>query len=467
MCDQTAAAEKSEEDALIEALGDNASHRDHNYRLGVAAGAFAGMARNFLNPELILVGLVYLLTDSAVLAALIPVISKLGILAPQLFISTFIEDAPRRKPHFLLATMVRGSAMVGLAGSIWLLTRQVSTVTLAVFYLAYVALCVSSAGAGVVFSDMVGRLIPPDRVGSFFGARRLVGGGLGVLAGILVIQPILNRVEVPDSYLILAVLGAVFGIVDMWIWCRTREEPGPSAGENSAFGEALRRGAGWLRKDHNYRCYLLSRIAFRVNYLGLAFFIPYGSERLAYEEPGGVAILGGLMVATLKASSILGAVLWGKVSDTFGSKAGLFGSGLLLVSAPVLALAAPRLPGVFAFTPPGVEGAFDLPMCVFLVALACMGTGLSGTATSGKRFLITNAPAERRPSYVGFLNTVTSPLALLPLAGAFVAELVGMDALFMVVVAGGLLSVLAAVLMRWDRTAEGSPNAVRPEPSEG
>jgi hypothetical protein len=51
---------------------------------------------------------------------------------------------------------------------------------------------------------------------------------------------------------------------------------------------------------------------------------------------------------------------------------------------------------------------------------------------------------------VAFLNTVTSPLTLLPLLGAYLAESVGMDALFVLVTAGGALALLAAVRMKSD-----------------
>ncbi len=449
MAVETETTDAEQEAELEGRLGDNAPHVGRNYFLGVLAGGFAGASRDFRNPELILVGLVYLLTDSPVLAGVIPVIAKAGILGPQLLIGSLIEHASRRKPYFVLVTVLRGLAMMGLVGATYLLTRTVSALTLGVFYLTYLTLRVITAGGAVVWNDMVGRLIPADRVGGLFGARGVLGGVLGIVGSLLVIQPILNTIEVPMNYLLLAVIGGGLAIIDMSIWCMSREEPGPGASTHNSFGDAIRRGIQWLREDHNYRCYFWARVAFRISYLGLAFFIPYGSERLHYEGgAGGVALLGGIMVAVLKISRVLGGVVWGKVSDRFGSKVGLTGSGLLLTIAPVLALGAARLPEAFSVRLPGLSGAFDLPMAAYLLALACFGSGMRGMGISGKRFLITNAPQERRPSYVAFLNTVTSPLTFLPLAGAYLAKVAGMDALFTLIIAGGLLSLLAALRMR-------------------
>ena len=441
------------------ALGKNARHTTRNYRLGVLAGLFAGTSRDFLHPELIIAGLVYALTRSPVMVALVPIISKAGVFAPQLLVSTLVEHRPRRRPYFVMLTVARSLAMVALLGTIWLLARGVTPLALTAFFTAYLLVCMCGGAGYVIFSDMVGRLIPPGRVGSFLGARTLLGGGLAIVTGMFIIQPTLSGVELPWNYLLLAAIGTVLVVIDMSTWCLCREEPGPRAESRSGMREALARGLDWLKEDHNYRCYLLSRVAFRINYVGLAFFIPYGTERLGYESRmGGAAVLGGIMVATLKLSTVLGGVVLGKVADRHGSRKGLILSGALMLSAPLLVLLAPLLPGVFELGLPGLEQGLDLPMVVYLLALACMGAGMRGNAMSGMRFLITSAPPERRPTYVAFLNTITSPLTLLPLAGALLASLAGMTTLFTVICAGGVLSVTAALRMR-PATRNGQPTA--------
>ncbi len=445
MCTETA----TEAPDIRRALGDNARHTTRNYRLGVLAGLFAGASRDFLHPELIIAGLVYALTRSPVLVALVPIISKAGVLAPQLLVSSMMEHRPRRRPYFVALTVARSLALLALTGTIWLLAGGATPLALTAFFAAYLLFCICGGAGYVIFSDMVGRLIPPGQVGSFLGMRTLLGGGLAVVTGMFIIQPTLSGVELPWNYLILAAVGTALVMIDMSTWCLCREEPGPRAERRSGVREAVARGFAWLAKDHNYRCYLLSRVAFRINYVGLAFFIPYGTERLGYEsQVGGAAVLGGIMVATLKLSSVVGGTGLGKLADVYGSRKGLLASGAMMLSAPLLALLAPLLPGAFEVGLPGLEQGLDLPMCVYLLALACMGAGMRGNAMSGMRFLITSAPPERRPTYVAFLNTITSPLTLLPLAGALLAQQAGMTTLFAVICIGGILSVAAAFHMR-------------------
>ena len=55
-----------------------------NQVLGISSGALANLAGAFLSPELIVVGMIYALTRSAFLVALVPIVVKIGMLAPQL-----------------------------------------------------------------------------------------------------------------------------------------------------------------------------------------------------------------------------------------------------------------------------------------------------------------------------------------------------------------------------------------------
>lgn len=437
-------ARTTEERAARE-LGENARHSRRNHLLGVVSGMFAGTARDFLHPTLILAGLIYTLTGSTLLVALVTILNKAGVLAPQLLVSRFVEHTPRRRPYFIAVTVVRCTAFAALVGAMWLLSGSTTTLTLTLFFAVYLLTRISGGVGHVIYTDMVGRLIPPHRVGAFLGMRRFLGGSLAILAGMAIIQPILSGVEFPGNYVLLAGIGTALVIVDMTTFSMCREEPGPSADDPTTVGESLRRGMEWLKEDRNYRCYFWMRVAFRINYLALAFFIPYGTEQL--ESGAGMALLGGIMVATMKLSRVGGSALWGKVADLKGSRATLIGAGAFMLMAPALALLAPMLPPVFAFPLPGVERSLDLPLLVYLLALASMGFGIQANGIGGKRFLITSAPKERRPSYVAFLNTITSPLTLLPLLGAWVAQQAGMRVLFALLLGGGLLSLTSALRM--------------------
>jgi len=427
---------------------DALKHAGRNHVLGVSAGAIGILGRSFLHPELIIAGLVYALTGSAVLVALVTIINKAGALGPQLWASSLLEHKPRKMPYFVVITWLRAAAFAGLLASLWLLTREVDGGNLALFFTAYLATCVLGGTGHVTYMDMVGRMIPSDRIGAFFGARNALGNIVAIAAGIVVIQPVLGTLDLPLNYLLLGAVGAVLMITSMSLFTRCREVDGPRADRKTSLGESLRRGFKWVRRDRNYRMYIWSRVAFRFNYLGLAFFIPYGTERLASAEGPGLAILGGIMVAAMQVSRVITAAIWGRTADRRGFRACLLAGGVCFVIAPALALLAPVLPQAFRLAIPGTAAFIDLPLAVYLVALLAVGAAIQGTALGGQHFVVFSAPPHRRPSYLGFANSVTSPLTLLPLLGALLADAAGMSSVFIVILFSGMLSLGSAWAMK-------------------
>jgi len=423
-------------------------HARRNYALGVASGGLAGLGQAFLHPELILAGLVYALTGEPMLVAMVTIVNKAGSMLPQLWVSTHLEHRPRKMPYFVLTAAVHAACFACMIVAVWHMAREASAPALAMFFTAYFLTCLCGGAKHVMFMDMVGRMIPGHRLGSYFGSRSFLGMILGIVAGAAMIQPLLARLEIPDSYLLLLTVGAALKITDTAVFSRCREDEGPRARRKTTIVESLRRGWKWLRTDHNYRMYFWSRVAFRINYLGLAFFIPYGSEKLRSSGGQSLAALGGILVAAMYLSRLVSSLLWGKVIDRYGYRPSLIGAGLLFLLAPVLALVAPALPATFSVYLPGGSGILDLPLTVYVLALMATGAAIQGNVLGGHCFLVSCAPSKRRPSYAGFLNTATSPLTLLPFAGALLAAHTDMSIVFVAAGGGGLLSLTSALRMR-------------------
>jgi hypothetical protein len=482
-----------------------------NYLLGSLNGVIGNVSMDFIHPELILSGLVMALTGSVYGVALVNIINKLASLMPQLSVGSFVEHRPRKRPFYVMLIAVRVVSVGVILGTIWEMASGGWGVQ-AAFFAAYFVWCLCGGAGHVIFLDMVGRLIPLSRVGGFFGIREFLGGVLSLVAGWLIIQPILDRnlpllaaaappvarvapaegsappaspaspvqpsrrpivrVEQPEArravatnYLVLAVVGGALSVLAMGFLALCREQAGPMAVRPTTLEESLRRGFQWLREDADYRAYLWLRIAFRFTYLGLAFFIPFGVRRLTYEgSPLGVVALGGIMLTAIKTSRVVSSILWGKVVDRSGDRVCLVWTGAFFTLGPVLMLLAPVVPRVFRLPVPLTDVALDLPLCVYLAALVAVGAAFQGSIIGGNRFLIGNAPPDRRISYIGFLNTVTSPLTLLPALAALVAAHLGLTVLFVAIAAGGVLFLYWAWRLSPDVPPVGAANGAPPPP---
>ena len=434
-----------------------------NYVLGVLNGTLGTAAYDFVHPDLILTGLVFTLSRPAFgdqwaffLVAVLSIINKGGSLLPQLFVSSYLEHRPYKRPFYAGLTVLRGIGAALLVTAIWLMAYQVNALTMALFFFAFLIIAVCMGAGHVIALDMFGRMIQLDRIGWFLGTREFLGGALSFVAGLIAVQPILNRggpaggnAAMTSNYFLLGVIGSSLTLVAMVFLILCHEEEGPRAKRRTTFCESLIRGWRWLKRNPDYRSYFWLRVAFRVNDLAMAFFIPYGEQKLRTAgDVAGVAVLGGVLVATFKLSRVVSSALWGWMVDRYGDRACLVWTGVCFVLAPALALLAPMLPRGFAMPIPGSQAVLDLPLTVYLLALAMIGGAYQGSSIGGNRFLIGRAPPRRRLSYIGFLNTVTSPLTLLPMLAAVVAGHLGVTTLFVAIVGGGFLYLFAALRVR-------------------
>jgi len=428
-----------------------------NTRLGIVNGVLGQVAMVFVHPELVLVGMIYALASDTLgrtsllyLAAAVTVVSKAGMLGPQLLVGSLLEHRSDKKPTYAKLMVLRAFCYGIMIIAVYLVgTDRVSmTWGLSVFFATYLVVCLCAGSGHGIYTDIIGRVIPIARLGRFIGLRNFLGGAAGFVASLFLLQAILGLLDLPLNYVVLIATGACFSIVAMVVLLKTHAPEGARAKERTTLLQSVRRGFDWIKVDHNYRCYLGLRIAFRINYLGLAFFFPYGKEQLCRSgDLSEVLALTGMMVAAERGSRWLTALFWGRLADRRGFRTCLVGVGIGFLLMPMLALSAPHLPTGFETSVPFSSVVLTLPICVYLLALAAWGAAIQGSIVAGNRFYIGSAPPHRRISYMGFLNTVTSPLTLLPLAGAALAAQFGIETIFMVVLAASLLYLLDAVRM--------------------
>jgi MFS family permease len=221
-----------------------------------------------------------------------------------------------------------------------------------------------------------------------------------------------------------------------------------------------------LSRDGNYRGLLGVRALMRINVLTLVFYVPYGVERL------GAVGLAGVFIGCIAASRLLASPLWAAVSHRWGNRRVLLLVAVLFTISPACALLAPRLPEAFSANVPMIPGAFDLPLCMYLLALAIVGAALAGNIVGTNAFMLESAPSRRRASYIAFLNTVTFPLAFssmlaglvlsflsrlrlpLLLLGSrsplpeFAPKVLGMEVLLCICIVAGIATLLATTRLR-------------------
>ena len=407
--------EKSDFDRYVEA------NFHWNFAANLLDITFITIGHHLISRETIVPLLVSQLTSSKLAIGLIPAIFSLGTLLPQLLVANFAERLPRKKP-FVMVLGAFGERLphllIGLA--VWSLAASSPTAALIALFLLT---GISAASMGIAtppWYDLIAKVIPLRKRGLWSGAARSLGALVGI-AGAWLSGRILQSLAFPRNFALCYFL-AFGAMVVSWVGLALNREPeSPIVKGRSTLGQFLGRLPGVLRRDANYRRFLISRSLANLGGMAAGFFIVYGSERFAI---GGAEV--GALTAALVGSQALMNLVLGMAGDRTGHKGVLCAAAFSMALAAVAALAASSSAWLWA---------------VFVL----LGVSLAADHVSGLNIILEFCAAEERPTYIGLTNTLLAPSrALAPILGGWLATWSGYRGLF----AGALVaSVLGGALL--------------------
>jgi MFS family permease len=153
-----------------------------NFRLGVLNGAVYQCGEGFIDSSTVLPVFLERLTASNALIGLCTALGDMGWLLPQLFVAPWASRLPSQISLYRRAAAVRGTALMVLAALIVVLRDRPGPL-LAAFLVFYSIYAFGAGFGGVAFMEVVARIVPRERLGSFWSLRMFWGGTLAALAG--------------------------------------------------------------------------------------------------------------------------------------------------------------------------------------------------------------------------------------------------------------------------------------------
>jgi MFS family permease len=420
MGDQPAIATSSEDPTIQQQVAKNYRW---NFLVNTLDGATFGFGMSFFSSEIILPLFVSHFTNSPLAIGLIAFLGWGGVLLPQIFMANAVERAPVKKFFpMTLGFFLERLPIFLLAPLVYLLATGHPGLTMFVFFFLYTW---HNIGAGVIivgWQDMIAKVIPVGKRGRFFGISNFIGNGTGIL-GALAVSLVLKKFTFPLGYVFsFAVAGALFFI--SWVSLSLTREPAVASNKLPVSQlEYLGALPETLRRDRNFRMYLLALITFSLSGMATGFLAVHAAQR--WNLPDGVA--SGYMIA-LQVGLTLANLLFGFLADGKGHKLNL--EICWLLSALMLML---------AFLAPGPGWFFP----VFFLS----GAVNAGTFISSISIVYEFTTPENRPTYIGLANTIPGiVVALAPLIGGWLAGSLGYRSMFI------LAAVIAAaswVLLRF------------------
>ncbi|MBN1250346.1 MAG: MFS transporter [Anaerolineae bacterium] len=412
-----------QEDETVAAVGAEASTK-RSFFGGIWHGAFLALGTALTQPTTVVAAFIVALTGSTVWVGGLSTVLSVATALPQLFFARWIQPRPRKKPFLLLAVYLRVLSWGLLA---WMIVAIGSSRPQLLTWALVGLLAVFSIGGGiggVPYTDIIGKVIPADRRGAFFGGRQLLSGPLAVGAAMLSRQ-VLREMAYPNAYALLFGLAAVaLFIASFGVWM-IREPAGDGKSAQILgwrdYAHRLWKAAGRMK------LFIAVQMLTAFSLMAGPFYVVYASQKLdAPAEAVGLftlfQVLGGAPAN----------LLWAHLVDRYGSWR------MLTVCATVSALTPLLAIGL------GTMGWMGL-LPVFLL----FGATLNGRTVGFSSVLLEIAPPGERPTYSALSTWLMLPAAFLPMvAGTLLqvwsfATIFGLTAAFI-----GLGAVLAWRLNR-------------------
>ena len=397
----------------------------HNYFVNMMDGSLFGFGIMGLASYVTIIPL-YLsfLTESTALIGFVAALFHMGWQAPQLLTANYVAGLQRYKPMTLMMTLLERLPYFGLALVAFLIPTIGTDLALV---LTLPLLLVQSLGGGftgTAWQSMISKIMPPHRLGTFFGIQS-AGVNLFGAGGALLASFILDRLDFPEGFSLLFLIAGISLLISFFFLAWTYEPK--SAPSDVVERVNWRKYGGRLREilrvNHNFRWFLIARGLTSLSLTAISFYTIFGIRRFDMSPEMAGALTSVLLVSNTVSSSVIG---W--IGDRWGHRRVLIFANVLTVSAIAVALTAP-----------------DVSWFYLVFAL----TGIVNASQWSTIMTITvqfSSVAER-PFYIGMANTLIAPVTIFaPIIGGWLVDAVSFEFSFGIFALAGILGILVYVI---------------------
>ena len=388
---------------------------NRNFWLGVYNGILVNGAEAFFHTSLVLAPFLAGLGAPAVVIGLIPTLRVGGWFLPQLFMASRLAHEPFKLSWYRRMSFVRVTAYSLMVLAIFVFHER-PLLIVGVVLLMIAVVSVAGGMGGISFADVTAKVVPHYRLGTFWVLRNSIGGGLALVAGLLLRRFLQSDVPFPQNFGYLFLVGMVLAGVAYLSFSLVREPAGEVA-LKEPFGSMLRRIPELLKRDAGFRRYL------RVRFLALLALLadPFYAVYVLHELDAPVAAVGGFVILATS-GSIVANLLFRRPADRGRNVDVLRISVGLLLMAPLAAL---------------VVTDWRLFSVVFVLSAA----GQAGMGIAAWNLLYTVSEGSERLLYVGTANSFLSLPSLAPVVAGVIVDLLGFQPTF------GLAALLAVTAL--------------------
>ncbi len=362
----------------------------YNMIVSVLDVSFFFFALSVVSASVVLPAFMLRLGASAALVALLPAVQVIGLRLPQIITPFLIEGRIRQKPYIVTMNAILRSLWVLMVPLVFLLAESHPRILLTCFLSLFFAMNFLLGLAQPSWGDLIAKVIPKRRRGSFMGMNMMLGHALGIIGGVIV-SYVMNsgRFDYPLNYAVLFLVSSVIFWISFAFFTMTKEPiiEVPDGHESvkayiASLGQVLKTNRRFVRYIV-FTCLLYSFV------MGNGLFMAYGVSRFGPVEE----MMGRFVMASTVAVMVV-APIFGIVADRAGHGIVLLTSILLYIGSVICAMLA-------------VDWISMYP--TFILA----AVGVSAWIISMRNMTYELAPEDQRPRYLALVSTIPVPMVLL------------------------------------------------------
>ncbi len=408
-----------------------------------------GVGMGFLGPTTILPTLIRLLGGSLLAVGSLGAINAGGVLLPQLVAGRQIARRPLVKGYVVWMAVISRACLALGVPAIALLALRAPGLAVAALLLSFAAFNIADGFATVGWLDLLAKAIPVDRRGRAMGALQSGCSLLLIGVGWLVKIILAREGAFPSSYVLLALLAAVFfGLCPLAIFLIQEPRGSTESQGPPPWRQYLPRLLSILRTDARFAWLTVTRWLAGLADMASPFYVLFAADRL-HIRPDVI----GLFISAGVVGGLLAGALLGPLGDRRGSRLVIAIVMALRCICPLLALLTPLVAGYHPWLGPGI----------FILIFALSGVVGGAQMVGFTNYLLEIAPAEERSTFVALSNTLGGLVLVAPLLAGWLVEVASYEALFVVTLALAGAGLLAALRRPARLAAEGTaPRAATP-----
>ena len=406
---------------------------------GAGASFQAGAAA--VDSATVVASLVNHLTGSVYAVGAAGAVLRLGWLLPQLLVGFLAQRAKRRMPFYMVGAFGR-AACLALIALLLMVSEPASVWAAGGFLVLWTLYAFVSGIVAVPYNDIVGRSIPSGARSRML-AWRFFGGGVLALGVAAVMHQLLATETIFTAYGLMFALASALMFISSFSFVSAGEPLTPAKKSVLApgFGQFLSDGWEVLRSDARFRLFLYTQWLGGATLMALPFYV-VAATRLGL----GLRDVG-ILLGAQTVGALLSNALWGRIGDRYGKLALLQTVGRLRLVPPLAGIAIFAAATILAPT---------ATLIAFAALFGFLGALVNGMTIGYLGYLMEISPNDRRPAYSAYFNALASPAALLPLAGAAIADVISLTVVFVVAfLAAALQLLLYRRLSHWQEIEVG------------